>query len=402
MKQYRAFKFVTAGIMTAVLTFGAMYIGAQTGRTALGTPVAASAENNSGTDAEVYLPDIDEYRDVVNKISLSAASEHTPAGEPEWEWNNNIAEAHFVCADCGKKYCVEQIVPETKYKVINSHSETKRYSLQRYYEAKINLGGKEYTDTLISSDNEDDNLPLEPIKRSDIYFDSNYVGGRVRVSNAEKYLSEHGYDKTIKYGYCGYINGRWKMLAESYKPYYILTDLKPDTFYKMAVIYKIEGVWIKDFSNEFYIRILSPESLRYPTFTEPPICTTVCKNGGKKVTHIDYTIIPIVNADRTVLSRCGFGLFAKKAGKWVLIYEIASEPYFHFEYWRVNGLSPEVLRAGSKVSFAVCAKIDGEWDMSNIEKRAYTATVTEMNENEYNSRIRNYRLLNRIYLKDIF
>ena len=349
MKQNRAIKFVTACLMTAVLTFGAMCLGTLTGRNAFGTPLAASA----ATERPI-------------KISVQSAAKHPPVGEPEWKWGFGTANVFFVCADCGKRYYVENIEGERKYDLINSHSEKDRYSLHSYYVAKITLGGKEYIGT---HDVYEENKLLKPFEQSkiNIYTKSDSATVVVNTAYSNPYITA-GYYKPIKFGYCGYINGRWQMIAEGYKNRYTFENLKLNTVYTIAVIYKVEGVWIRDFSNAIQFKILPPEST-YPIFNKDPVCVTTRENGILTRTDL-YVNIRTYGKAHTQY-QCG--IFVQKAGKWKLIQKISSIGHHSMMLSNLG-----IFHPGSKFKIAVCGYIDGEWDMSNIEKRAYTVTVREV------------------------
>ena len=156
-------------------------------------------------------------------------------------------------------------------------------------------------------------------------------------------------DSAEKYGIVGWINNRWHLIDQCEDTSYVLNNLKAGNNYKVAVVTMIGNEWHKDFSNAITVTPLTSEVSKYP-----------------KVTNIKYSDkYPQFKLEwNAVDGATQYGIAVKLAGKW--------------KVWtytdKTNFISPK-LKAGSTAEMVICAKVNGEWDTSNINSRAFVVTI---------------------------
>lgn len=96
----------------------------------------------------------------------------------------------------------------------------------------------------------------------------NYVANYVKLN----WTTVEGAEK---YAVCGYIGGKWQILAQGITTSYILNDLTAGKNYKVAVITKLNGKWVYDVSNAITV---TPKAEAAPAPTYPVITSQV--SGG--------------------------------------------------------------------------------------------------------------------------
>ena len=154
-----------------------------------------------------------------------------------------------------------------------------------------------------------------------------------------------------KYAVCGFVSGKWRILAEGYGTSYVLDDLSSGNYYKVAVIAKTNGVWSKDISNAVYVTPKAVEAHGYPEVS------SVVYDENTHQFRLNWSAVD--NAEM-------YGIAVKSAGKWkVQAYTDGDTTEF---------TSPK-LRAGNKYEVVICAKVGGKWDLSDIAGRSFTVTV---------------------------
>ena len=154
-----------------------------------------------------------------------------------------------------------------------------------------------------------------------------------------------------KYAVCGFVSGKWRILAEGYGTSYVLDDLSSGNYYKVAVIAKTNGVWSKDISNAVYVTPKAVEAHGYPEVS------SVVYDENTHQFRLNWSAVD--NAEM-------YGIAVKSAGKWkVQAYTDGDTTEF---------TSPK-LRAGNKYEVVICAKVGGKWDISDIAGRSFTVTV---------------------------
>lgn len=154
-----------------------------------------------------------------------------------------------------------------------------------------------------------------------------------------------------KYAVCGFVSGKWRILAEGYGTSYVLDDLSSGNYYKVAVIAKTNGVWSKDISNAVYVTPKAVEAHGYPEVS------SVVYDENTHQFRLNWSAFD--NAEM-------YGIAVKSAGKWkVQAYTDGDTTEF---------TSPK-LRAGNKYEVVICAKVGGKWDISDIAGRSFTVAV---------------------------
>lgn len=149
-----------------------------------------------------------------------------------------------------------------------------------------------------------------------------------------------------KYAVCGYISGKWQKLAEGNGTSYLLGGLKAGTEYKVSVIAMRNGKWSNNFSNEI---VVAPNASRYPVVTDTEY------NEEFHQFRLKWNAVP---------GAAQYGIAVKLGGKWKI------QGYTDKTFFTSPKLTP-----GSTVEMVICAKVSGEWDISNINARAFKVTV---------------------------
>ena len=156
------------------------------------------------------------------------------------------------------------------------------------------------------------------------------------VKNAEKYAI------AVK------VDGKWTLVEKTTDTTYTLYGLKADTNYNVAVIAMFNGEWYTNFSGAVTVKPNAPVYM-YP-----------------KVTDIEYN--EQFHQFRLTWNEAKgaeeYGIAVKIAGKWRI------QAYTD----KTTFTSPK-LRPDSIAEMVICAKVDGKWDTSNINARAFSVTV---------------------------
>ncbi|SEL31177.1 calcium-binding protein [Ruminococcus albus] len=255
---------------------------------------------------------------------LAKASEHHYSEKPQCRWKKKCdifaAEFCFVCSDCGAKVSYAAEV-----------SSEKGAGDVTIYTAKATIGGKEYTDTYKYSPSS--------YKSPDLTFEK----GRNAVKLTWTEILE-----AEKYAVCGYAGGKWQMLAKGDGTSYVLKNLKAGTNYKVAVAVMVNGEWKMDASKAITVTPLE-ETTKYPAV----------ENIEYNVQYHQFKIKWTKAKGATE-----YGVAVKQGGKWK-VYSYTKDTIF---------TSPK-LKAGTKVEMVICAKVNGKWDTSNLNARAFSVTV---------------------------
>ncbi|WP_295152785.1 hypothetical protein [uncultured Ruminococcus sp.] len=146
-----------------------------------------------------------------------------------------------------------------------------------------------------------------------------------------------------KYAVCGFVNGKWTILAQGAGTSYDLKGLTAGKNYKVAVLSRVNGVWNKDTSNAIVISAGS----KYPV-----VKTAV---QGKQF-KLSWT--PVAGAEK-------YGIAVYSAGKWRVQDQMPGN---------VTTYTSKKISAGTYKA-VVCAKVNGEWDLSSINSRAFDITI---------------------------
>ena len=151
-----------------------------------------------------------------------------------------------------------------------------------------------------------------------------------------------------KYCVVAYIQGNWRKISEGYGNVYVIEDLKPGQEYQVAVLAMFNGVWERDYSNAITIAA-DDISTQYPNIT------SVITN--KETHQFKMYWSPVKKAEQ-------YGVAVKIAGRWA-VKSLTT---------MTSLVSPE-LTPNSSCEVVVCAKVNGKWDLTNIDNRAVKIRV---------------------------
>ncbi|MBQ1537422.1 MAG: hypothetical protein IIZ73_03770, partial [Ruminococcus sp.] len=205
------------------------------------------------------------------------------------------------------------------------------------YTATVNFGGKTYTDTLTVT-----------------------IGKKAYTAPAISYLKGDGAVKLSwnaiegaeRYAIAGFIDGKWKLLNRTEDTSFIIENLEAGKEYKVAVVAMFDGEYIMDFSNAIVVTPKPAAASVYPKITE------IEYNEQYHQFKLNWTEVP--NAQN-------YGIAVYLAGKWKI--QTQSIPATQTSY-----TSPK-LKAGQTYKMIVCAKVNGKWDLSALNSRAFEVTV---------------------------
>ena len=154
-----------------------------------------------------------------------------------------------------------------------------------------------------------------------------------------------------KYGIAGYINGKWQLLYECSETSFVLNGLSEGTNYKVAVIAISEGQWLTDFSNAI---VVTPESSE----NKYPVVSSIVHNAQTRQFKVNWTAVKGAQQ---------YGIAVYLAGKWKVVTQDIPAKTTSFT-------SPK-LTAGQTYRMVICAKVNGKWDISDLNGRSFTVTV---------------------------
>jgi hypothetical protein len=155
-------------------------------------------------------------------------------------------------------------------------------------------------------------------------------------------------DGAEKYAIAGYVDGEWKMIGRTEDTTYILSGLSANTEYRVAVLPMLNGKYVKDFSNNI---VVTPKPV-YPTLT------SIQYSELYHQFRLNWSEAP--NAE------C-YGVAIYLAGKWRIVDQ--DIPANTTSY-----TSPK-LKPGKTYKMMIGAKVNGKWDLTNVNSRAFTVTV---------------------------
>ena len=149
-----------------------------------------------------------------------------------------------------------------------------------------------------------------------------------------------------KYAVCVYSNGKWQKIAETGGNSYTLKGLLSGCKYNVAVITMTNGKWNNDLSNMIAV---TPKGSSYPSISY------IAYNDVYHQFQLRWN--PVSGATE-------YGVAVKLGGRWKV------QAYTD----KIIFTSPK-LRPGSTYEMVICAKVNGNWDISNINARAFRVTV---------------------------
>ncbi|WP_294483395.1 hypothetical protein [uncultured Ruminococcus sp.] len=155
-------------------------------------------------------------------------------------------------------------------------------------------------------------------------------------------------DGADKYAVCSYINGKWTSIAQGSDTSYTLKGLTEGEKYKIVVFARINGIWCEDTSNAIdIIPAEKPVTNKYPNVT--------VEVQGKQF-KLNWT--PVDGAEM-------YGIAVYSAGKWKVMDYIQGN---------TTTYTSKKILAGTYKTVLV-AKVNGEWDLSKINSRAFEITI---------------------------
>ena len=150
-----------------------------------------------------------------------------------------------------------------------------------------------------------------------------------------------------KYAVCGSVNGKWHKLAEGKGTSYTIKNLKAGTNYKVAVVAMVGGKLKQDFSNAITVTPNAAIVSKYPKVTS--------EVSGKQF-RLKWT--PVANAEK-------YGIAVYLNNKWKVQAQLNGNV--------TTFTSPKISKG--TYTMVVCAKVNGEWDISNINSRAFKVEI---------------------------
>ena len=188
-------------------------------------------------------------------------------------------------------------------------------------------------------------------RTSPVFNNSTYIKVTYTKGDSCVKLDWTSADSAEKYAVCGYVSGKWRILAEGYGTSYVLKNLNAGTNYKLAVIAKKNGVWVKDLSNA--IEVTPNVGVKH----DYPEVTSIQYDEANHQFRLNWSA-----ADKAEM----YGIAVKVAGKWkVQAYTDA----------KTLSYTSAKLTAGSKFDAVICAKVNGKWDVSSINARSFRIIV---------------------------
>jgi hypothetical protein len=241
-----------------------------------------------------------------------------------------VAEKYAVCGQVSGKWTMldEVDVKKTSYVLRNLKPGTK------YTVAVIaKVGGKWVTD-VSNKVTVTTKLPAMPT--------ISYTKG----INAVK-LSWNEYEGADKYAVCGYSSGKWSKIAEGTDTSYTMKNLNVGSYYKVAVVVRVNGRWRADYSNATEVTPLDPRDLEYPV---------VKAQAYKNKFMLKWS---------TVDEAEGYALAIKQSGKWAIKKQ--------FDANTTSFTSPEMSKGD--YTMVIVAKLGGKWQTGDVNKRAVTVSI---------------------------
>nr|MCR5122170.1 fibronectin type III domain-containing protein [Ruminococcus sp.] len=162
-------------------------------------------------------------------------------------------------------------------------------------------------------------------------------------SNSVK-LDWNAVSNAQKYAVCSYTDGAWKTLVETTDTSYTLTGLTGGKNYQLAVIAMFDGAWYTDYSKAVTV---TPKTSQYPVVTT--------EISGRQF-RLKWTAVS--GAEK-------YGIAAYQSGGWRVKVQMNGNVTTY--------TSPKMKRGTYKL--VVCAKVNGNWDTSKLNSRAFTITI---------------------------
>ena len=250
--------------------------------------------------------------------------------ESEWTWSDDLTSAHLTvkCQRCGAKVIDADATVTAKiiYPPTYTRTGLMGYTAVVIVDDKAYITGKE--------------VVLDKLTYTAPVISYEKGEGAVKLSWTEVEDAE-------EYGVAGYQNGRWQLLAHGNGTSYVLKNLKAGSSYKVAVVAKAGGEWIKDFSNAVTVSPKETSASFYPNFQIQVV--------NRK---IGYKWEAVPGAEK-------YAIALYQANKWQIVKQLDSSVLTY--------TSPQVNYGSYKT--VVVAKINGKWVTAQAPARAVTINI---------------------------
>ena len=148
-----------------------------------------------------------------------------------------------------------------------------------------------------------------------------------------------------KYAVCGFVSGKWTKLDETTDTSYTVKNLTAGKDYKVAVIAMFGDEWYDDFSKAI---IVTPNSaVIYPKVSNINI------NSKSHQAKIDWEAVP--GAEK-------YGIAVFINGKWKV------QGYTDAD---TTTITTPKLKTNTEYKLVICAKVNGKWETSKLNERAF-------------------------------
>jgi hypothetical protein len=251
-------------------------------------------------------------------------------GESEWTWSDDLTSAHLTvkCQRCGAKVIDADatVTPKIIYPPTYKRTGLMGYTAVVIVDDQAYISGKE--------------VVLDKLTYTAPAISYEKGEGAVKLSWTEVEGAE-------EYGVAGYINGKWQLLAYGNGTSYVLKNLKAGSSYKVAVVTKADGEWIKDFSNAVTVTPKGSSASLYPNFETQVINRKIC-----------YKWEAVPGAEK-------YAIAVYQANKWQIVKQLDSSVLTY--------TSPQLDYGSYKT--VVVAKINGRWVTAQAPARAVTINL---------------------------
>lgn len=195
----------------------------------------------------------------------------------------------------------------------------------------------------------------DSLTASSVYYSSSFVRNPALTyeeGEAAVKLEWEASEEVEKYAVCVMMDDKWQIVAKTSDTTKVVNGLKGDTEYKIAVLAMIDGNWNMDFSN--YITA-TPKEAPKPNY---PTVSAIDYNEEFHQFKLKWSKVPDAQ---------NYGVAVYLTGKWKVQTQTIPGTTTTFT-------SPK-LTPGKSYKMVIAAKVNGTWDLSNLNSRAFTVTI---------------------------
>lgn len=157
------------------------------------------------------------------------------------------------------------------------------------------------------------------------------------------------------YGIALYSDGKWQLMAEHEETSFVMYGLTNDKEHTLAIVTKLGGKWMMDFSNAVTINTVV-------SAPEYPVITSVEYSEVSPQFRVNWCEVPDAQQ---------YGIAVYLSGKWKIIAQ-------DIPAGTTSYTSPK-LKEGQTYKIVICAKRNGKWDTNELSGRAFKITVKPQN-----------------------